>query len=160
MLCGTYRPPDYNYEMLINYLEEKLENINNFNKKCWIMEDLNVDFLTNNCQKENLEILLQDNSFKNLNGTIPTRVPQHSETLIDYPITNNDTSEYFLAIVENAVSDHRLQICQVKTMVSTQANPTITISSKIYNSINLRKIETTITKDRDIFLIVHIFRKK
>ena len=75
--------------------------------------DLNVNFLQNNAKLQDLQNLSLMNNLTNV-VKFPTRITNHSKSLIDVIIVNNSKGEMFIKIVDMGYSDHLAQLLAIK----------------------------------------------
>lgn len=102
-----YRPETVNLDSFYDELTRVLNKINDESKPCYIMGDYNIDLLK-------YDTVSKINDFVNLifsNGFLPvidrpTRVTEHSATLIDNIITNDIFGKINSGILVTDISDH------------------------------------------------------
>ena len=109
MLVGViYRPPDRPVSNFNNHLKS-LPDIIGTDTPCYLLGDMNINLLNHSAHKETSDYLdiIYSNSFVPL-ITRPTRVTDHSATLIDHIMTNNfkPSLSLYQGILLTDVSDH------------------------------------------------------
>ena len=113
IILAIYRPPSYNITDFLNFLDEKVNILNN--KNCLIIGDMNIDLLSNNNYSETLHNIFISNNFYLCNETYYTRYSQTNESLLDYIALNYKCDKIDLNIIENSLSDHAIQILSLKS---------------------------------------------
>ena len=106
------RHPKSNLDLLSDQLEEILRHLNQCKTDLWILGDLNVDFykfITHNPTEKYLDMLSAYNMIPLT--TKPTRLTDHSETLIHHIYTNTPTSHIISGIALYDISDHLPIFC-------------------------------------------------
>ena len=94
-----YRHPKSNLELFTNRLEETLRFLNQSKYDVFILGDINVDlykYATHNPSEKYLDMLFSNNMTPII--TKPTRLTDHSETLIDHIYTNSTLRRYPLGL--------------------------------------------------------------
>jgi len=107
LICGViYRHPKGNVESFLEYLNTVVDKVSNENKYCTIMGDFNIDLLNASHPSTN-EFLntLETNSF-NPHILQPTRITDHSETLIDNIFFNSLSHHTISGNIIYDISDH------------------------------------------------------
>ena len=105
-----YRPntePKADIDIFTETMIETIDIINNENKKCVLMGDLNIDFLKYGKHAKTNDFI--DNLFARgfvPQITKPTRICKSSATLIDHIITNNTQFPAQNSIILSDISDH------------------------------------------------------
>ena len=104
-----YRMPDSSVEVFNERINDIMNTIQRENKTCYLLGDLNIDFLKCDGHKPTsdfLDTIYSHNLFPLI--TKPTRVTNHSATLIDHILTNNfgAFSSHFQGILCSSFSDH------------------------------------------------------
>ena len=114
-----YRHPKSNFEQFAENLDEILRNLNQDKRIVYILGDTNIDFYkfpTHNPTENFLDML-----FSNMTPVItkPTRITEHSKTLIDHIYTNAPTMHLSSGIALFDISDHLPVFCLSNTKVKT-----------------------------------------
>lgn len=112
VICGIYRPPSVSTELFLNFLDEKLENLNTSVCDCYLLADMNINILINSKYSKRLLDIYNSNNFKLYNKKITTRDTNSSATLIDHIITNSSRNVE-LSFQESPLSDHKLQFFNI-----------------------------------------------
>ncbi len=141
IIGSIYRPPTGDFEIFENKLSEILSKIDKTNKTIYLTGDFNIDLLKSDvCEYSNrfCEQLFTSSFFPLINR--PTRITQHTATLIDNIFTNElDQMESSLnGLIFSDISDH-LPIFHLASLSSNTDN----ISEKRKNT-NYRR---TVNKD-------------
>ena len=104
ILCGvTYRHPSGNLENFLDYMNKTIEQIHQENKLCLVMGDFNIDLLKIDSHPNSENFLdLMGSYFFQPQILQPTRITEHSATLIDNICINS--LEHF-SISGNLVCD-------------------------------------------------------
>ena len=106
----VYRPnsyPNADQELFSKTLFDILDTINNENKISVIMGDINIDLLkykTDNKTNDYLDALVANGFLPKI--TKPTRITEHSATLIDHIYTNDLSTSYNSGIIITDLADH------------------------------------------------------
>jgi exonuclease III len=109
ILGNIYRPPSGNFEIFENKLNEILANVDKTKKISYLTGDFNIDLLKSDvCEYSNrfCEQLFTSSFFPLINK--PTRITQHTATLIDNIFTNDlDQIESSInGLIYSDISDH------------------------------------------------------
>ena len=110
IVIGTiYRIPDSDIRLFIDALSTVLDKLHNENKLIYLLGDYNINLL--NYESHTLTSQFVDVMYSHLFFPLisrPTRITQHSATLIDNIFTNNinDLSSAFNGILVTDISDH------------------------------------------------------
>jgi len=98
-----YKSPKEKINTFLEFLDRKLEILNDNEHKNIILGDINIDVRRKNKNaKKYIDILSQHNVKQIINE--PTRVTDRTQTIIDHLITNIETIQW--QINKNSVSDH------------------------------------------------------
>ena len=86
----VYRPPNSNLNEYVNDITTITEIVKRMNKPCYLMGDTNIDLMKYESHSKTSQYLdlLFTNSFIPLINR-PTRITDHTATLIDHIYTNN-----------------------------------------------------------------------
>jgi hypothetical protein len=105
-ICTAYRPPDTSLSCFETDFSETLTSALSFNKPIYILGDLNCNVLdandpvqcalSNFCTCFNLTQMVDN----------PTRVTEHSRTLIDVNLTSSENNIKQTKVIPNSISDH------------------------------------------------------
>ena len=113
-----YRPPDQATNNFVDNFSESLSKIDsNFDKV--VLEDFNIDFSVgrrnaNSSQKRMLKGITELHDLKRVIES-PTRVTEHSDSLIDLCFTNAHQKITESDVVDPGLSDHSLVYCVMKS---------------------------------------------
>ena len=104
-----YRMPDFSVEVFNERINDIMSTIQRKNKTCYLIGDLNIDFLKIDGHKPTSDFL--DTIYSHILFPLipkPTRVTSHSVTLLDHILTNNFDafSSNFQRIMCSSFSDH------------------------------------------------------
>lgn len=112
-ICAVYRPPNTNFNNLLNNFDEILSTICPSFDTIICLGDFNVNFFNIN---NSIDDCFQSYNFIQLINE-PTRVTDVSSTLIDPIFINN--AELVISsgtILADGISDHRMVFCDIKTL--------------------------------------------
>ena len=137
ILSNIYRPPSGNFEIFENKLNDILSEVDKTKKITHLMGDFNIDLLkTDNCYDSNrfCEQLLTSSFFPLINR--PTRITQHTATLIDNIFTNDleQIESGINGLIFSDISDH-LPIFHISSL-STNKNKSKTVKTRYKRTIN------------------------
>ena len=104
LLSNIYRPPNANTNYLTN-IELMMEKVASECRTTVLMGDLNLNLLAPSTQVENLLIMAIDHNLKQLISQ-PTRITNHSLTLLDVLFTSDPELFLSTGTVEFIGSDH------------------------------------------------------
>ena len=123
-----YRPntlPPADVDVFRTTLFGVMDEINNENKKCVIMGDMNINVLKYGAHKQTdtyVDGIFSRGFFPRI--IMPTRVTHRSATLIDHILTNEITSASSSGIIINDVADH-FAIFNISTTTPNKPKPQI-----------------------------------
>ena len=116
--CIYKHPTLCKTEFVNNYLSPKLHLISKENKTSIILGDFNINLKANDANVNKLLDVLSSNSFfPTIN--LPTRVTNHSETLIDNIFTNTQRYSIQSGNILSGISDHLPQFAIFETLNKT-----------------------------------------
>ncbi len=98
-----HKPRTITSKSLISTLQNALKYINI--NKCYFIGDFNIDMAKTSSSSAELRRFIQGNHFNQL-IKMPTRVTEHTETLIDCIFTNRTDLNNENGIIEFGISDH------------------------------------------------------
>ena len=143
IIVGTiYRPPNKKVEVFENAMNVLLHKIDKENKICYLMGDFNIDLLkSESCDYANRFIeQLFTSSFVPL-ITKPTRITEHTATIIDNIFTNNieKVENSINGIIFTDISDHLpiLHMFDSKNPVENSTKQTNVICKREINNSNI-----------------------
>lgn len=127
LISSIYRPPAglvANLSLFIDQFTEFLNNVGNIYQRAYISGDTNINLLKIN------ENAYYNSFFENVTTqgfmpqiTLPTRLCDTCDTLIDNTFTNNFDKEHKNGILTSIISDHNMTFCiLVGTCNKTQSN--------------------------------------
>ena len=137
IIGNVYRPPDQPVDIFLDNLNDSLSRIDSTNDKV-LLGDFNIDFSVqqknaNFSLKRRLRGITEAFNLKQLIKE-PTRVTEHSETLIDLVVTNANHKFVESGVFDLGLSDHSLVYCVLKSGRPRVAPKTIEYRSyKNYN---------------------------
>jgi len=107
IVCGVvYRHPHSNIDQFIEYLNNTIEKLNNENKYCVIMGDFNIDLLNTSHPATDEFLNTLETRFFNPHILQPTRITDHSSTLIDNIFFNSITHHTISGNIVYDLTDH------------------------------------------------------
>lgn len=130
IISGIYRPPAIKSDILLTFLDEKLENFADSKLECYLLGDMNVDILQSDTQAKRIMDIYLTNSFKILNSSIPTRDATNSKSLIDH-IISNSSKDITLNLKTSQISDHKIQIFEIPLICKKKYQDIKQLNSKI-----------------------------
>lgn len=133
IFCVCYRPPSGNYLLFLSYLDSLLEFVNDSNYQIVLGGDLNINMITQNKMKLELESLLNIHLCQNV-ITSPTRVTATCETALDLFLTNFDVSSVKPGVLVYAISDHLPVFIFIATAVEKQKQVHQAFSYRLVNT--------------------------
>ena len=143
-----YRPPNSKIDLFEDKMHEILGKIDRENKKCYLMGDFNIDLLkSESCDytKWFLEQLFTSSYIPLV--LRPTRITEHTATLIDNIFTNDmETIESSLnGIIFSDISDH-LPIIHIRSPRTSHKtlHHTDFVCKRIINDANINSFSNTI----------------
>lgn len=101
----VYRPPAGNPLAFFRYLEDYLTYVTDQKYHTFVGGDFNIDMSSNYFLKTRFTMLLDGYGFSNFIG-VPTRVTEHSSTILDLFLTNYDPLLLTACVVNSDISDH------------------------------------------------------
>jgi len=110
----VYRAPTGNFTLFLNRLDDSIKSIYRANLNLILCTDINIDYLTKNDRKRQLDSVLQ---MYNLTAivTFSTRSQGTSNTMIDdIFIDNSKIPNYTVSPFFNGLSDHDAQQLIIK----------------------------------------------
>ena len=99
-----YRPPHVQ-SLLFTELETMLERVSSEGKDIVLMGDLNINLLATTCLSSKLTLIANENNLKQLISK-PTRITDHSQTLMNVLFTSSPDLFMTTGITELTRSDH------------------------------------------------------
>jgi hypothetical protein len=111
-----YRAPTGNFNLFLNRLDDSIQSIYRANLYLIVCGDVNIDYLTENARKRQLDSLLQTYNLTAI-VTFPTRSQGTSRTTIDNIfIDNSKIPNYTVSPLFNGLSDHDAQLLIIKNI--------------------------------------------
>ena len=127
IIIGVIYRPDYvDLDTFYSDLVRVFDVVNNEHKTCYIMGDFIIDLLkfsSNNKISNFVNLMYPNNFFPCIDR--PTRITQHSATLLDNIITNDTSAKIRSGVFVTDITDHFLSL----QLPVTQVPLTLTISS-------------------------------
>lgn len=105
VFCVCYRPPGGDLSQFLSFMDGFLEFVNINQYELVLGGDFNINFLVHSKAKTEFESLLSIHSCRNV-ITLPTRLTETSETLLDLFITNSDDCSLKSGVINYPISDH------------------------------------------------------
>jgi len=144
----VYRVPTGNFNLFLNRFDETIKSIYRANLNLILCGDINIDHLTKNDRKRQLDSVLQTYNLTAI-VTLPTRCQGTSSTMIDNIfIDNSKIPNYTVSPFFNGLSDHDAQLLIIKDVNFQSQGHYVYITRNINNySMNLKlasamKLET------------------
>ena len=104
----VYRPPSRKISDFNDQLKSIMDAINDAQLPCYLMGDMNINVLNHNTHKDTsdyLDLMYSSSLIPIINH--PTRITDHSATLIDHIFTNNYTAlTPYQGILVTDITDH------------------------------------------------------
>jgi hypothetical protein len=109
-----YRSPDSDFYEFLHRLESLILKVSSKQKRLILCGDLNVNYIQYNGKLVDLQNLLFMNNLINVVKS-PTRISNHSASLIDVLIVNNVKNQLFTVNLDMGYSDHLAQLLYIKS---------------------------------------------
>ena len=108
MLCGcAYRPPNTNADKFNDYTNQTVEKVSKESKLIFLMGDFNINLLNYESHGETNDFINTMISYYLLPHILPpTRVTDHSATVIDNIFSNSTSYETTSGNIITQMSDH------------------------------------------------------
>ena len=103
LISNIYRPPKGNINNFLDFLTGLLDFSRTCGKPCIVLGDFNIDIKSGNNSSILLSNLFLSYDFQNTIG-IPTRITDHSASIIDLCYTNSGS--FFSGVFDHSFSDH------------------------------------------------------
>jgi len=118
IVCGViYRHPHSNLNAFLDYLDNTVTKLNSENKYSIIMGDFNIDLLKTNCHTDTDNFLRTlESCFYSPHILQPTRITDHSATLIDNIFFNSLSHHTISGNIYYDLSDHLPNFLIVKKL--------------------------------------------
>ena len=145
VLVGVvYRPPNQSTDEYLKSLNELLQTVQNEKKVFYLMGDFNINLLNvdkDQYVNEFLDTLLTFNMFPLIK--YPTRVTQHSASLIDNIFTNDDNVHILSSgLFLSDISDHFPIYCICDKNIDDLKDKNIFSNEKLVRRISLDSLST------------------
>ena len=120
ILCNIYRRPNEIVEDINTFameLSSFLVKVKNLNRPAYVCGDYNIDLLKVKINKHYcsyFDEIISNGFFPKI--TLPTRIADHSSTLIDIIFTNNIDETGKSGILLNNISDHQIIFTYIENM--------------------------------------------
>jgi hypothetical protein len=110
----VYRAPTGNFNLFLNRLDDSIKSIYRADSNLILCGDINIDYLTENDRKRQLDSVLQTNNLTAI-VTFPTRSQGISNSTIDNIfLDNSKITNYTVTPFFNGLSDHDAQLFILK----------------------------------------------
>lgn len=132
----VYNPGDTNFKNFLDVFNSKLQHRN----RAIVFGDFNIDLLTKDKETKLYKESVSEAGYKLINKISKkycTRDSKTRKSILDHVITNLKNSNYHMAIVESAMSDHKQIYLELKKF-----RPPPKIYSR-YEAINYEKLHTS-----------------
>ena len=123
IISCVYRHPKSNIKNFTEYFEEFLGYINQRKYDVYILGDFNIDFFkyaSHQPTEKYLDMLYSNDMIPVI--TKPTRITNHTKTLIDHIYTNTSISQILSGIALSDISDHLPVFCVINTPIKRNRN--------------------------------------
>ena len=136
IICGVfYRHPHSNIDAFITFLNQTLDKISNEQKNCVLMGDFNLNLLNVDSHPSTEEFLNTFGTyFYNPHILQPTRITNHSATLIDNIFFNSSSHHTISGNLVYDLSDHLPNFLIINSLSTLPKN--IEISRRDYSQFN------------------------
>ena len=135
LICGViYRHPNTNLESFLDHLNHVIEKINSENKFCTIMGDFNIDLLNSSHSATEEFLNTLETNFFNPHILQPTRITNHSATLIDNIFFNSITHHTISGNIIYDLTDHLPNFLIINKFSALPKN--FKISRRDYSQLN------------------------
>ena len=125
LCCCVYRHPNTDTKKFIGYMDNVLSKISKTNKLIFVMGDFNINLLSYEAHSETNEFINTMVSHYSLPYILhPTRVTDHSSTVIDNIFSNVTDYETVSGNIINQIADHFAQFMMVKRININYKNTT------------------------------------
>lgn len=114
VVVATYRPPSFNINNFLQFLDEKIDKVVALNHKCMIIGDMNINLLNDNNNTKRIMDMYSSNNFHLCNYNYPTRHSNNNHTLLDH-IAVNFKEKINMSIISNSLSDHDIQLLDINS---------------------------------------------
>ena len=105
--CCAYRHPDTDVKKFNDHIDQVMQKISKENKLLFLMGDFNVNLLNYKSHTDTNDFINTMISHYLLSYILrPTRVTDHSETVIDNIFSNNTSYEITSGSITSQISDH------------------------------------------------------
>jgi len=145
ILCILYRTPRFDsITLLTHHLSQKLDLMLSENKDIIIVGDLNIDLLkyqNHAATAEFLDHMLSVNLLPKI--TMPTRITEHSTTLIDHIFSNIDNHRCLPGTLPTDISDHFSNFIFVNSC-NPSKHPPSTVSYRVINNQTLNNLNNSL----------------
>lgn len=148
MYISLYRPPNSNVESFFHKLEMLLTQIykQNINKKIVLCGDLNIDYSTNNSNKQKLENILLSYNLENKLKAY-THFTANSATAIDYVIGGTNMNITVLN-TDPGLTDHYAQLVKIMLNEVLVKKEFITKNVRIYSQRNYNYFNSRLASEQ------------
>ena len=135
VICAVYRPPDCHVSCFEDFLKPSSTYALSLNKSVIILGDLNCNLLQQNPDGLSLLNFVSELNLKQL-ITLPTRITESSESLIDVVISSTPDLVLESGVIETCISDHFWVYMVLNLKLPKQPQSYITVRSfKNYNPV-------------------------
>ena len=117
LYCCLYRHPSTDMSNFIDHIDLALQKVQKENKTVFMMGDFNINLLKYQSDPETKDFInLMVSHYLLPHNLHPTRVTDHSATIIDRIFSNNVESDTVGGNILSQISDHFPQFLTVKSM--------------------------------------------
>jgi len=150
VLIVIYRSPSGNYDYFLRKLESFLKSSCTIRTEYIICGDINVDYLQNQCKKQQLDLLLATYNLASI-VKFPTRIANGSSTAIDNFFIDLSW-KYSIKPLINGISDHDAQLLVMENALApAQELTSYFITDFNEHSINDFLIQLSMENWEDVF---------
>lgn len=142
----VYRAPTGNFNLFLNRLDDLIKSIYKTNLNLILCGDINIDYLTENDRKRQLDSMLQT---YNLTAIVnfPTRLQGMSSTMIDNIfLDTSKTLKYTVLPFFNGLSDHDAQLLILKDL-NLQVQDYHIYTTRDINDYSINEFKTNLSNE-------------
>ena len=142
----VYRAPTGNFNLFLNRLDDLIKSVYKTNLNLILCGDINIDYLTENDRKRQLDSMLQT---YNLTAIVnfPTRLQGMSSTMIDNIfLDTSKTLKYTVLPFFNGLSDHDAQLLILKDL-NLQVQDYHIYTTRDINDYSINEFKTNLSNE-------------
>jgi hypothetical protein len=140
----VYRAPTGNFNLFLNRLDDSIKSIYRASLNLVLYGDINIDYLTENDRKRQLDSLLQTYNLTAI-VTFPTRSQDTSSTMIDNIFIDNlKIPNYTVSLFINSLSDHDAQLLIIKD-INLQSQDHYVYTTRNINNYSINEFKISLS---------------